>query len=240
MVLEQILRIESILKSTIAYVFAKNHTDGDYLNKNNFNANFVEKRKYDDSIIFTTDKVINELGDCLSEQIDKKSKMICHYQQKYNRVPIWVFVNVLTLGLVSKLYAIMQQHDQVEVCKQISYLLGIELFPYDLTKYLVNLVYIRNLCAHNQRLYDLKTNMQLSTKSKFMKELGLSKQPKGIFLLLIIIRNLSRKEEFNNFFLKFIENINYLREGISSIDTEGIIKKMGLIEKDKWFKLYLP
>ena len=101
-------------------------------------------------------------------------------------------------------------------------------------------MYIRNLCAHNQRLYDLKTNMQLSTKSKFMKELGLVKQPKGIFLLLIIIRNLSRKEEFNNFFLKFIENINYLREGISSIDTEGIIKKMGLIEKDKWFKLYLP
>lgn len=47
--LEQILRIESILKSTIAYVFAKNHPDGDYLNKNNFNIEF-KKTKYVDKL----------------------------------------------------------------------------------------------------------------------------------------------------------------------------------------------
>lgn len=234
MFLQQILRIESVLKTTIAYVFAKNHEDGDYLNKNNFNTEF-EVRKNGVTII-DTDKVINKLGDCLAEQQGNNNEMICHYINNYGKVPIWVFVNVMTLGLLCQFYSIMTQKDQTEVCKQLSKALGVNIFHKELSKSFVQLVHIRNRCAHNRRMYDINTVMQISTKSKLMQELKLEKQPKGLFMVLILIRNLSRKEDFKTFFLNFVESCINLLESIVSIDKDLILKKMGL-ENMAWLQL---
>lgn len=235
--LEQILRIESVLKSTIAYVFAKNHPDGDILNKNNYNVNF-KKVKANGELIFNTDKVINELGDCIESQLKHKNDMIRHYKETYGQIPMWVAVNIFMLGLTSELFSIMTPKDQSDVCKQLSKLLQIEIFPTDLIAYFNQLVYARNICAHNQRFYDIKTKCHLSTNSKFMVELNLTKQPDKIFSILVIIRNLSKKEEFNQFFIKFMANVSKLQIAITSIDPNIVLKKMGL-SNTSWLNLYL-
>ena len=221
LLLKYILKIENMFKSIMAYVFAKNHKDGDYLNKNNFNNNL------DKSIKFNVDSVINKLGDVIQEQKNKKNKMVCHYLDKYSFLPIWVLVNILTLGEISKLFTIFTTQDKIEVCKTLSELYNRTLFEKDIKTFMATLSWVRNICAHDQRLYDFSTGININTNNETIKKLGLTKSPKGIFAVLIVMNNLLEKSDFQELCFEFINILKDL-SNIKSINVECIKKKMEL------------
>lgn len=83
--------------------------------------------------------------------------MVVHHQQKYGgHFPIWVVVELLSLGSLSTLYSLMKREDQIAIAKQFH-----THYTY-MKSWFAALVEIRNICAHYGRLY----NMPLDSVAK--------------------------------------------------------------------------
>lgn len=67
---------------------------------------------------------------------------------KHGYVPLWVLVNVLSLGNISKFYEHRKQPLRVKIAKHFNVNVG------DLCLYIKMLAFWRNFCAHDERLYD--------------------------------------------------------------------------------------
>lgn len=80
---------------------------------------------------------------------------IQHYLRRHGSVPLWVLVNDLTFGNISNFYQLMKRGDQDRVCnflnkdKSVAHYVN----PRLLLRIFDVLVYFRNLCAHDERLY---------------------------------------------------------------------------------------
>lgn len=95
----------------------------------------------------------------VDEEIKKQSKkpMVVHHVQKYGgHFPIWVVVELLSLGTLSTLYSLMKREDQKAIAQKFN-------TGYAYVKsWFAALVEIRNICAHYGRLY----NMPLDSLAK--------------------------------------------------------------------------
>ena len=81
------------------------------------------------------DRVLETIGriqNALSNQMGK-SQEVTHYMSTYGYVPLWVLVNILTLGEMSYFYANMKMHDKNEVARRFM------VNPDELSKYIKNL-----------------------------------------------------------------------------------------------------
>ena len=101
--------------------------------------------------------------DAFNEHVDaeikKQSKkpMVVHHMQKYEGpFPIWVVVELLSLGTLSTLYSLMKREDQKAIAQDFK--TG---FVY-VKSWFAALVEIRNICAHYGKLY----NMPLDSLAK--------------------------------------------------------------------------
>lgn len=145
--LEQLLALETRIKSSISYNFSQKHRElNAYLNTNNYN--YVGEKT----------QPINKLVSILQGIYDGKDhKYITHYKRKHHgEVPLWVLINAMTFGQVSKMYSLLKVGEQQRICGD----LGI-LSQKDMMSILDILTLYRNVCAHNERLYDFNTKHQL-------------------------------------------------------------------------------
>ena len=77
--------------------------------------------------------------------------MVSHYMLNYGYIPLWVLVNTLTIGTISVFYSHLEQQDQNNIGRFFS------LKPDELKTILQVLTLYRNACAHDERLYNLKS-----------------------------------------------------------------------------------
>lgn len=88
----------------------------------------------------------------LIEEIERSQEtFIEHYKAKYEGfplLPIWMAVEVMSFGGLSKLYRGMKPEDQLVISRRFN------LAPPVLTSWVHTLVVIRNLCAHHSRLWN--------------------------------------------------------------------------------------
>lgn len=101
--LEYILLVERKIDTYIAYEFSKNYGYKNYLIPNNFN--YINKNKE------LIDKFLNDINLEISHQYKNSNKMIVHYIDTYNYIPLWVLVRVLSFGKVSKFYSFMKDKE---------------------------------------------------------------------------------------------------------------------------------
>lgn len=76
-----------------------------------------------------------------------------HFFAKYDeheRMPIWMTSEVLSLGLLSKMYRNLNMSDGK---KRIARHFGIR-NPYVLESWMQSITYVRNICAHHSRLWN--------------------------------------------------------------------------------------
>lgn len=93
----------------------------------------------------------------------QRKKYVGDYLDKHTYIPMWVLVNILTFGNVSKLFQIQQTNVQYLIYKKLNLRGNVPTpTPEDLVN-LANLIQIlslyRNICAHNERFYCTKVNI---------------------------------------------------------------------------------
>ena len=142
----------------------------------------------------------------------KRSKeiFIKHHQNNYDsKFPVWVVVETLDFGDLSKLYKNMKTIDKNHIAREY----------YNKNKYvyienwLEMSVILRNICAHHGRIYG--RNIFTIKKNKTMSKYNF----KGLFALIIGIKEMMGESEDWN---KFVEDIIYLSDKYPNIDFKKI------------------
>ena len=220
---KNLLIIENNLKSITSYQLSKKYgyKEKDYLKESNFTSNKEKKRQVKD-LINKMKRQIRVNG--------REHTATYHYVSNYGFIPLWILVKVLSFGIVSEMYSILKKEDQEQIAKV--YHIDKEV----LMTYLPILANYRNLCAHEDILFDNKTQKSIDD-TIFHQLLNIDKEygeyvcgKNDIFALLIIMKEMLRSEEFKNMMIEIEDAINGLEYNIKTIPISKILNKMGFPE----------
>ena len=225
---KNILIIENNIKSIISYEMSKKYgySEKDYLNPKHFRREHFKMNKIND--------VINKM----KRQIrlnGKQHRATRHYISNYGNIPMWVSVKVLSFGIISELYSILKEEDKINIAKL--YHMSHE----ELSIYLAILSNYRNLCAHEDILYDHQTQRSIPN-NRFHQMLNIPKiedeyiyGKNDSFAVLIMIRQMLSDGEFKDMINEISYEIDILYGKIASVNTKDILNKIGF--PDNWREL---
>ncbi len=217
---KNLLIVENNIKSIISYQLSKKYgyKEKDYLNPSNFTTDNKEQRRVND--------VLNKMRRQIRVNGSKHTATL-HYINNYGYIPLWILVKVLSFGLINELYGILKPEDQLALSEY--YNIDVE----NLEVYLALLSNYRNLCAHEDIVYDHRSQREINDtvyheRLNLKKEDGIFVQGKNdIFALIIILKQVLKPDKFNEMlneinaeFIKFDEKVNI-------ISLDKLYNKMG-------------
>lgn len=153
--------------------------------------------------------------------------MIVHYLNTYNHIPLWVLIRILSFGKVSKFYSFMKSKEKNKISKKFKIKSEV------LKIYLTNLGEIRNICAHDEKLYDVNLRFKIANNNyhfalKIQTTKGNYKNGvQDLFSVVLILKTMLEKENFNKFYQALIKNIQELKKNIHTINFDKILDRMG-------------
>ena len=215
-----LLVIENNLKSITSYQLSKKYgyRERDYLKVKNFTHNPEKQRQ------------VNDLLKKMKRQIrinGSQHSATLHYVSNYGYIPLWILVKVLSFGIVSEMFSILKPEDQQEICKV--YNIDVD----DLLVYLPILANYRNLCAHEDILYENRTQKQIDD-TIYHQILDIPKEngeyiygKSDVFALLIIMRQLLISEDFKNMMMELENVVQTLNYNLTTIKIEKVLNRMG-------------
>lgn len=227
--LKYILILENAIKSIIARVFSEKYGHDDFLRIANFDTSVAHNQRVKpEEKVSDIVKLISTIQLEISQQLHKGNSMIIHYQFDHGHIPLWVLVNILSLGTMSKFYSYMHQTDQNDVGKNFG------LHPHEMQSCLKLLTLFRNVCAHDNRLYNYHTynrliQMPIHNKLKLVngKSGNFLCGQNDLFALTIIFKVMLPTEDFSFFFLGLNDSIAQLSNKIHTISIDDVLQSMG-------------
>ena len=221
---KNLLIVENNIKSIISYKLSVKYgyKEKNYLKESNFTTDNKDKRRVSD--------VINKMKRQIRVNSQNHSATL-HYITNYGYIPLWVLVKVLSFGLINELYGILKPEDQ----KEIADLYGIEME--DMEIYLSLLANYRNLCAHEDIVFDHRTQKYISN-TKYHNELKIKQDEFGeyikgkndIFALIIILKQMLTKDEFMHMMDEINLKLQDLTWQIKSVKINKIYDTLGFPE----------
>lgn len=221
---KNLLIIENNIKSIMSYKLSVKYgyKEKNYLKESNFTTDNKDKRRVND--------VINKMKRQIRVNSQNHSATL-HYVTNYGYIPLWVLVKVLSFGLINELYGILKPEDQ----KEIADLYEIEME--DMEVYLSLLANYRNLCAHEDIVFDHRTQKYISN-TKYHNELKIKQDEFGeyikgkndIFALIIILKQMLTKDEFMHMMDEINLKLQDLSWQIKSVKIEKLYDTLGFPE----------
>ena len=221
---KNLLIVENNIKSIISYKLSVKYgyKEKNYLKESNFTTDNKDKRRVSD--------VINKMKRQIRVNSQNHSATL-HYITNYGYIPLWVLVKVLSFGLINELYGILKPEDQ----KEIADLYEIEME--DMEVYLSLLANYRNLCAHEDIVFDHRTQKYISN-TKYHNELKIKQDEFGeyikgkndIFALIIILKQMLTKDEFMHMMDELNLKVQDLIWQIKSVKINKIYDTLGFPE----------
>lgn len=239
-----ILEIENNIKSVLAHEFSRKYGHDNYLRVSNFDTSVQPgERKTKAQKVGEISDLISNLQHEVARQLSKNNSMISHYMLDYGYVPLWVLVNTLTIGTISVFYSHLKQQDQNNIGRFFS------LKPNELKPILQVLTLYRNACAHDERLYNLKS-MNRNMRPNNIKALpihvalGIPKNTgnnymagvNDLFAIVLIFKTLLSKETFKAFYNLLDSLIQDLSSKLTTISILQIETDMGFVPN--WRAVY--
>lgn len=217
---KNILVVENNIKSLISYELSRKYgfKERDYLNINNFTKDSMKERQVVD--------IISKMKRQIRVNGQKHSAMI-HYASNYGYIPLWVLVKVLSFGITSELYTILKTEDQIEIADYY------DLDPESLSIFLSVLANYRNLCAHEDILYDHKTQKSIpDNKYHYMLMIPQEEEEyiygkNDLFAVVLMLKIMLNRKEFSQLANEINNEINGLANHINIISIDAVLEKIG-------------
>lgn len=215
-----LLVIENNLKSITSYQLSMKYgyKEKDYLKVKNFTQIPDRQRQ------------VNDLIKKMKRQIrinGSQHSATSHYATNYGYIPMWILVKVLSFGVVSEMVSILKPDDQ----REISNIYGID--TNDFIGYLPILANYRNLCAHEDILYENRTQKEIGD-TIYHKLLNIPKEDgkyiygkNDLFALIIIMKQMLLYEDFKNMSFELENVIQTLNYNLTSIKIDKVLNQMG-------------
>ena len=220
-IFKYLLIIENQLKSITSYQLSKKYgyQEKDYLNPKNFTEDRSKVRR------------VKDLIEKMKRQVrinGTKHNATLHYIKNYGYVPMWVLVKVLSFGMVCELYSVLKKEDQIEIASVFN------VSTEYLEDFLPILANYRNLCAHEDIMFDHKTE-KVIPDTEYHEKLNIFKMDdeyiygkNDIFAVIIMLKYLLRKEDFRIMLKEIDYEKELLDSRIDSIPIEKILDRMGI------------
>ena len=224
-IFKYVLQVENNVKSILSYQLSKKYgiKEKDYLNVNNFNYTNDKKKQINDLI----NKMKRQVNNNAAQHTATK-----HYLDNYGYIPLWVLVKVLSFGIVSDLYLILKKEDQQDIANVYDLNIG------EVSNYLSLLANYRNLCAHEDIVYENRTKKFIfDTKYHGLLDIETIDNEfvcgkNDLFALVIIFKSMLSDIEMNNFVREVSNVIENLEYNLRSIPIDKILDRMGF--PDNW------
>ena len=219
-IFKNVLVIENQLKSVISYQLSKKYgyKEKEYLNPKNFTQDHNKARR------------VRDLIDKMKRQIRINAtthNATVHYMNNYGYIPLWVLVKVLSFGIVCELYTILKKEDQIEVAEVFN------TTPQVLEDILIILSNYRNLCAHEDIVFEHKTE-RVIPDTKYHNLMNIPQMDgeyiygkNDLFAVIIIFKILLKNKEFRLMMKEIEYEIELLDGRIDSISINKILDRMG-------------
>ena len=225
---KNILIVENNIKSIISYQLSRKYgfKEKDYLEPQNFSQDSLQSRQVYD-VLNKVKRQIRVNG--------RKHTATYHYIENYGYIPLWILVKVLSFGIMAEFYDILKDEDKVEISnfyKVNSEVLGI---------YLSLLSNFRNVCAHEDILYDHRTQ-RVIPDTFYHEKLNIPSDEDGyiygkndLFSLVIILKVMLRKEEFDIMIEEIKREVQSLDEVINVVPLDTILNRIGF--PSNWYDI---
>lgn len=220
--LEYILEIEKQVKSLISYCFSEVHGHKNYLKLENFDTQGI--RKYGQVC-----SLLSSLYKKISLNIDKDLS-VSHYAKGKNYLLLWVLVNTLSMGDISKFYSNMIQQERDHVARRLKW--GIR--ENQLASCLFFLSTIRNRCAHDERLYSYLSYVDLCNNNYFYY-FHKTSDTNNYFAVMIAFKMLLPAKRYQTYHNQIENLFNELDKQLSTISVRKIRGIMGI--PNNWRRL---
>jgi abortive infection bacteriophage resistance protein len=232
-----ILEIENNVKSVLAHEFSRKYGYDNYLKVANFDTSIKPgERKTKAQKVGEISDLISNLQHEVARQLSKNNSMVSHYMLNYGYIPLWVLVNTLTIGTISVFYSHLGQQDQNNIGRFFS------LKPDELKTILQVLTLYRNACAHDERLYNLKS-MNRNMRPNNIKALpihatlGIPKNTgnnymagvNDLFAIVLIFKTMLSKDAFAAFYDSLDALMQKLSTKLTTISISRIEADMGFV-----------
>lgn len=219
---KNLLIVENNIKSLISYQLSKKYgyRESEYLNIKNFSKDSMKIRQVKD-VLNKVKRQIRVNG--------KQHSATMHYINNYGYVPLWILVKVLSFGIISELYNILDESDRIDIAS--IYNIDTE----TLEIYLAILSNYRNLCAHEDILYDHRTQRSIPD-TRFHSKLNIEMcddeyiyGKNDLYSVVIILRQMLTENEFNDFMKEISYEIDLL-SGKTNLPITNFLNKIGFPE----------
>lgn len=207
--LKYTLEIEIQIKALMANHISKVYGIQDYLNESSL----------DDSV---DSGIKSSLIERINKEIEADYKVhsaITHYKDKYGFVPPFVLTKILTLGVVSSYYGLLKQSDRQAIAKHF------KISDRLLKQILKNITMIRNISAHNDRLFCFRSKYYLSFKD-IDKKYKRKDNETNLYMVMTSMK-FFLNDDFDILLKDFFSEVNTLKLGLSSVNIEDILNIMG-------------
>ena len=150
----------------------------------------------------------------LDEEVTRgKETFLDHFKTKYNgfpRLPIWVACEVMSMGTLSLLYSGLCPDLQRRIR------LDLEIHHFTLAKWMHVITYLRNLCAHHNRLWNRELAIRPTLPNKDPRWTGLALNNEHILSIVALLEWICRRADIS---LTFVDDVYAVMRSISAIDT---------------------
>ena len=208
--LKHVLEIEIVIKSLLANTLAHKYGLQNYIDINNLDENAKEKTK---------NKIINKIEEEIKRNYNTHSA-ITHYIDQYGFVPPFILVKILSFGVTSSLYGLLKQSDRQQISKHF------KISDKLLKQILKNLTSIRNICAHNERLYCFRDKYTMNFKI-IDKNYKSKDNTTNLYMLINVLKLVLSKSNYEDMTSNINLEIKKLDSKLKSIGISNILKVMG-------------
>ncbi|MEL7571324.1 MAG: Abi family protein, partial [Eubacteriaceae bacterium] len=153
-----------------------------------------------DCSLFRNKRIHNEIIGKFKNEIrrNKNDPVIQHHEQKYEGMfPIWVIVEYLSFNSISKAFDNLNENDKKQIAND-----AFQINEHYLGQWMHVLSVLRNICAHYGYLF----RRNFSLRPALYNEFGWNKKQNS--KLFAIIRRLSNREIWNDYFSLFNDYVN--------------------------------
>lgn len=217
---KNLLIVENNLKSIIAYKLSKKYgiREKDYLKPSNFSQDIKKVRQVND--------VLNKIKRQIKLNGRQHSATL-HYISNYGYVPLWILVKLLSFGMINELYSILKPDDKLAIAEY--YNIDVE----TLGIYIALLSNYRNLCAHEDIVYDHRTQKEIPD-TRYHMELDVPTTndeyvygKNDIFAVIIMLKCMLTESDFTDFVNEVSYDLNLLDGRVNIIPQSKILDRMG-------------
>lgn len=225
---KNILIVENNIKSIMSYQLSRKYgfKEKNYLNPDNFVQDSLQTRQVHD--------VLNKVRRQIRVN-GRKHSATMHYIDNYGYIPLWILVKVLSFGIMSEFFNILKYEDQKDIVQY--YNISVENMEINLNL----LSNFRNVCAHEDILYDHRTQRSIPN-CKYHELLNIPKEEdeyiygkNDLFSLVIILKQMLSKEDFKDLMQEIKHEVKKLDDIVSTVPLTGILERIGF--PNNWMEI---